>query len=191
MADKNSVDRGLPKKKLATGFIGLALAIARFSIEGMIRSAIDAVIGGIAIISLIFLAVAIIGFITAYDYQRDQSRREMQSLRTQIKINGMEFMNKCEKCSFSHQSLMVGMSAKHFNSITEQRQFYENYITAVLYQFNELLMRLARSEATMVPLIDALLESPMYKVEQSEDLEVWKNFLTNLANGIEASRSQK
>jgi len=177
----------MPKRKLAAGFIGLILAMARLTAESMLRSVVDVVAGVLAAGSMILLAIAIVGFITAYEYQTEENKKETERLKTELKNKIAEYEKRCETCSFSHQSMLVGLSASHYNELQEQRDFYEDYITAVLYTFNEVLMRLAKSEATMMPLIEALLESPMYKIEKSEELEKWKNFLTALANGLSNS----
>ena len=89
---------------------------------------------------------------------------------------------QCTSCNFSHQSLLVGLSANYVQQMQEQRDYYENYMAAVLYIFDTTILRLDKAEASVLPIVEGLLRSPLFRkeVDNNKELKKWTTFLSSI-----------
>jgi hypothetical protein len=180
MARENPVGgSNFPKKRMTAALSGLIFTALGFMMEKLFKSVLETALGVAAGLSIILLVLGLFAFFGAWEKREDYHEKNMGALKFQMEeINHKQEIN-CQSCNFSHQSLLVGLSATHINEIQEQREFYEDYIAAVLYTLDTTVVRAMTAEASILPIVEGLMNSPLFKeYKNNHELMKWRNFLT-------------
>ena len=192
MAREDSVRDTFPKKRLAAALTGLTITALGVIAEKLFRSMLETAISAIAGISLILLVFTFFAFFGAWEKREDLYEKRMNEMKLQMEeINNKVILNS-QSSSFSHQSLLVGLSANHVNELQEQRQYYEDYIAAVLYVLDTALIRVARAETSIIPIVEGLMRSPedVFEIivrdreKNNKELRKWKTFLNSIRDDL-------
>ena len=185
MAGKDNVG-AFPKKRMTAALTGLIFTALGFIAEKLFKSILDTTMSIVAGISVVLVILSFLAFFGAWEKRETIHERRMANMNFQIKELHRDFNLKCQTCEFSHQSLLVGMSANHVNSMQEQRVYYEEYIKAVLWTLDITILKLEQSESSVLPIVNALIEKPQPIIQDNKELEKWIIFL----NSIQAKKKQ-
>lgn len=174
-----------PKKRLTAAATGLVLTALGFMIEKIFRSVLETALSIVAGASIILLLTGLFGFFSAWEHRENIHKQDLNRMEAKMDRYSSEREVECASCSFNWQSLMVGISANHVNELQEQRDFYEDYIAAVVWTLDNTILRAVKAESSILPIVDGLMKSPLYKQQlNNKELLKWKNFLNMIRDGL-------
>ena len=167
---------------MAAALTGLTFTVLGFIAEKLFKTVLDTALSVLAGISILLFVLGILAFFGAWEKREDQHDIEIDAMKIQLKEIHDANLIQCQSCNFSHQSLLVGLSTKHHNQMQEQREYYEIYMATILYVLDTTILRLHRSEASVLPIVEGLLQSPLFKQEfkNNKELKKWTNFLASI-----------
>lgn len=167
---------------MAAALGGLTFTVLGFIAEKLFKTVLDTALSVLAGISIVLFVLGILAFFGAWEKREDQHDAELDTMKIQLEEIHDAHLIQCQSCNFSHQSLLVGLSTTHHNRMQEQREYYEEYMAAILYVLDATILRLDRSEASILPIVEGLLQSPLFKKElkNNQELKKWKDFLTSI-----------
>lgn len=181
MGRKHSIDSGFPKKRLTAAFTGLCFTALGFAAEKVFRSVLDTALSIVAGASIMLLVMGVFAFIGAWERRDNIHEKQIFALKMNIREMREDEEKRCVSCSFNHQSLLVGLSTNHVNELQKQREFYEDYIAAVLYVLDTTIVRAVKAESSVLPIVQGLLNSPLYHREKNnKELKKWKTLLNSI-----------
>lgn len=184
MSKESSVSKAslFPKKRLTAALTGLTFTALGFMAEKLFRTVLDTALSVMAGMSIVLLILGLFAFFGAWEKREDSHNREREALKIQMKEIHEAYVIQCTSCTFSHQSLLVGLSTNHVNQMQQQRDYYEEYMAAVLYVLDTTILRLDKSESTVLPIVNGLLLSPLFRkeIENNKELKKWKTFLNTI-----------
>jgi len=184
MAREDSVKRKehyFPKKRLTAATAGLLFTVLSVVVEKVFKSILDTALSVVAGASILVFFFTLFAFFGAWEKRENLHDKEMDAVKIQMEEIHNKQVFQCNSCNFSYQSLLVGLSANHVNELQEQRDYYEDYIAAVLYVLDTTLVRTARAESSILPIVEGLMQSPLYKeYKENKELIKWRTFLNSI-----------
>ena len=182
MAGKDSIRSGFPKRRVSAALTGLTITALGVVAEKLFKSVIETAVGVFAGLSVVLMILALFAFFTAWEKREDSHENKIKMINKRIEKMAEDQDLKCTSCSFSHQSLLVGLSANHATDINELEKNYKDYISTVLFTLQVAMARLDRSEGDIMPIVEGLLKNPLYteEIKKNKELIKWKNFLNSI-----------
>lgn len=165
---------------MTAALAGLIFTALGFVAEKLFKSILETTLSIVAGVSIVLVVLSLLAFFGAWEKREAIHDKRMLSMKFQIQELNKDFNLKCQSCNFSHQSLLVGISATHVNSMQEQRVFYEEYIKAVLWTLDITILKLEQSESSILPIVNALIQKPQPIIEYNQELEKWTTFLNSI-----------
>lgn len=202
MGRSNNVDTGLqgidddeflgfiPKRRLAAATISLGITVAGVLTETLFKVALNVFTSIFAVVTVIFIIFGLVAFLGAIEHREKQHSLKQNHLISEIKRMGIAYDKQCAECNINWQNLLVSTSEKLTKELAEQKQFYEDYITAVLVLFYGAVDRLQTADS-IIPIIDGLKGfGNVPDIEtKNEELMQWKTLITGISQKVKDSRS--